>query len=71
MSYIIVNNLKLVVNLNLNEGRGSLNKFEFLQEEQNLELTLDLLSKEILNYIQKRKDVADYILEYRKKFIEE
>ena len=48
-----------------------MNKFEFLQEEQNLELTLNLLSKEILNYIQKRKDVADYILEYRKKFIEE
>ena len=48
-----------------------MNKFEFLQEEQNLEYTLDLLSKEILNYIQKRKDVADYILEYRKKFIEE
>ena len=48
-----------------------MNKFEFLQEEQNLELTLDLLRKEILNYIQKRKDVADYILDYRKKFIEE
>ncbi|MDU5261060.1 MAG: AAA family ATPase [Clostridium celatum] len=48
-----------------------MNKFEFLQEEQNLDLTLELLSKEILNYIQKRKDVADYILEYRKKFIEE
>ncbi|MFR1824177.1 MAG: HelD family protein [Clostridium saudiense] len=48
-----------------------MNKFEFLQEEQNLEYTLNLLSKEILNYIQKRKDVADYILEYRKKFIEE
>ena len=62
--------LKLKTNINLNERCGSLNKFEFLQEEQNLELTLDLLSKEILNYIQKRKDVADYILEYRKKFIE-
>ncbi|WP_304406185.1 UvrD-helicase domain-containing protein [uncultured Clostridium sp.] len=48
-----------------------MNKFEFLQEEQNLDLTLNLLSKEILNYIQKRKDVSDYILEYRKKFIEE
>lgn len=48
-----------------------MNKFGFLQEEQNLEVTLELLSKEILNYIQKRKDVADYILEYRKKFIEE
>ena len=59
--------LKLKANINLNERCGSLNKFEFLQEEQNLELTLDLLSKEILNYIQKRKDVADYILEYRKK----
>lgn len=45
--------------------------FEFLQEQQNLDFTLNLLSKEILNYIQKRKDVADYILEYRKKFIEE
>jgi len=48
-----------------------LNNFEFLQEEQNLEYTLNLLSQEILNYIQKRKDVSDYILEYRKKFIEE
>lgn len=48
-----------------------MNNFEFLQEEQNLEYTLNLLSQEILNYIQKRKDVSDYILEYRKKFIEE
>lgn len=48
-----------------------MNNFEFLQEEQNLEYTFNLLSQEILNYIQKRKDVSDYILEYRKKFIEE
>lgn len=48
-----------------------MNNFEFLQEEQNLEYTLNLLSQEILNYIQKRKDVSNYILEYRKKFIEE
>lgn len=53
------------------KGVVCLNRFEFLKEEQNLEITLKLLSKEILNYIQKRKDVADYILEYRKKFIEE
>ena len=53
------------------KGVVCLNRFEFLKEEQNLEITLNLLSKEILNYIQKRKDVADYILEYRKKFIEE
>ena len=52
--------------------RGALNKFEFLQEEQNLEYTLNLLSKEILKlHNKKEKDVADYILEYRKKFIEE
>lgn len=48
-----------------------MNNFEFLQEQQNLEYTLNLLNKEILNYIEKRKDVAEYILEYRKKFIEE
>lgn len=48
-----------------------MNNFDFMQEEQNLEYTLGLLSKEILNYIQKRKDVSDYILDYRKKFIEE
>ena len=48
-----------------------MNKFEFLQEEQNLDYTLKVLNQEILNYIEKRKGIADYILEYRKKFIEE
>ena len=48
-----------------------MNKFEFLQEEQNLDYTLNVLNQEILNYIEKRKGIADYILEYRKKFIEE
>ena len=46
-------------------------KFEFLQEEQNLDYTLKILNEEILNYIEKRKGIAEYILEYRKKFIEE
>ena len=46
-------------------------KFEFLQEEQNLDYTLKVLNQEILNYIEKRKGIAEYILEYRKKFIEE
>ena len=46
-------------------------KFEFLQEEQNLDYTLKVLNEEILNYIEKRKGIAEYILEYRKKFIEE
>ena len=48
-----------------------MNKFEFLQEEQNLDYTLKVLNHEILNYIEKRKGIAEYILEYRKKFIEE
>ena len=48
-----------------------MNKFEFLQEEQNLDYTLKVLNQEILNYIEKRKGIAEYILEYRKKFIEE
>lgn len=48
-----------------------MNKFEFLQEEQNLDYTLKVLNQEILNYIEKRKGIVDYILEYRKKFIEE
>lgn len=48
-----------------------MNKFEFLQEEQNLDYTLKVLNEEILNYIDKRKGIAEYILEYRKKFIEE
>ena len=46
-------------------------KFELLKEEQNLEYTLNVLNIEILNSIEKRKAIADYILEYRKKFIEE
>lgn len=46
-------------------------KFEFLQEEQNLGYTLKVLNEEILNYIEKRKGIAEYILDYRKKFLEE
>lgn len=46
-------------------------KFEFIKEEQNLEHTLKTLNDEILKYIDKRKGIVDYILDYRKKFIEE
>lgn len=46
-------------------------KFEFLKEEQNLEYTVKVLNEEILKYIEKRKGIVDYILDYRKKFIEE
>ena len=40
-------------------------------EEENLQKTLDILNQETLNYIEKRKAIADYILDYRKKYIEE
>ena len=48
-----------------------MDKFELLKEEQNLQYTLNVLNNEILNSIEKRKAIADYILDYRKKFIEE
>ncbi|AYE34063.1 HelD family protein [Clostridium septicum] len=48
-----------------------MDRIEFLKEEQNLEETLEVLNAEILNYIDKRKGIVDYILDYRKKFVEE
>ena len=48
-----------------------MDKFEFLNEEQRLNYTYKVLNEEILNYIEKRKSVAEYILDYRKNFIEE
>ena len=38
-----------------------LEKFEFLQEEQNLDHTLKILNEEILNYIQKHILVIMYL----------
>lgn len=48
-----------------------MDKIELIREQQNLDRTLELLNLEILNYIEKRKGVAQYILDYRKKFIED
>lgn len=44
---------------------------EFLVEKRKLEETLKILNDEILKGIAKRKSLTEYILEYRKKFIEE
>ncbi|MGL4109699.1 HelD family protein [Clostridium sp. LP20] len=44
---------------------------EFLMEEGKLEDTIKILNDEILNYVGKRKYITDYIIDYRKKFIEE
>lgn len=48
-----------------------LDKIEFLKEEENLKKTLSILNDETLNYIGKRKAISEYILDYRKKYIEE
>ena len=48
-----------------------MDRIELLMEEENLQNTLDTLNQETLNYIEKRKAIADYILDYRKKYIEE
>ena len=48
-----------------------MDKIEFLKEEENLQKTLNILNTETLNYIQKRKAISEYILDYRKKYLEE
>ena len=44
---------------------------EFIMEEGKLEETLKILNEEVLNYLSKRKNITDYIVDYRKKVIEE
>ena len=44
---------------------------EFIMEEGKLEETLKIFNNEILNYLSKRKNITDYIVDYRKKVIEE
>lgn len=43
----------------------------FLMEEKRLKETLEILNSEILNYIEKRKYITDYIVDYRKNVLEE
>ncbi len=44
---------------------------DFLREENKLNEILDILNKEILNYLEKRKGVTKYIIDSRKKYIED
>lgn len=53
--------------LNMNKEK----QVEFLVEKRKLEETIEIIQKEILLGIAKRKAITDYILEYRKKFVEE
>ncbi|WP_055069538.1 HelD family protein [Clostridium massiliamazoniense] len=44
---------------------------EFLVEEKKLDETLNIINEEMLSYINKRKFITQYILEERKKAVEE
>jgi len=46
-------------------------QLEFKIEEEKLKEACGIISEEIIKYIQKRKDITKYILEYRKKVIED
>ncbi|WP_152753500.1 HelD family protein [Clostridium estertheticum] len=46
-------------------------QLEFSIEEDKLKSVVDIISEEILKYIEKRKEITKYILEYRKKVIED
>jgi DNA helicase-2/ATP-dependent DNA helicase PcrA len=47
------------------------NQLDFLKEENKLKEILEILNKEILNYLDKRKNVTKHILDARKKYVEE
>lgn len=44
---------------------------EFLEESDKLKGVIEIINREILSYVQKRKDVLKYIVEARKKNIEQ
>lgn len=46
-------------------------QLEISIEEGKLSDTIRIINEEILKYIEKRKGISEYILDYRKKFIEE
>lgn len=46
-------------------------QLEFNIEEEKLKVATEIISEEILNYIEKRKEILQYILDYRKNVIED
>jgi len=46
-------------------------QLEFNIEVEKLKVVVDIISEEILKYIEKRKEITKYILDYRKKVIED
>ena len=51
--------------------RDKNDELELQEEKIRLQGVIDIINKEILNYIHKRKDITQYILDSRKKNIEE
>ena len=48
-----------------------MDKVEFLIEEKKLKETIDIINSEVANYLDKRKYITQYIIDYRKKVVEE
>jgi len=46
-------------------------QLEFNIEKEHLKVACEIISEEILKYIEKRKEITKYILDYRKKVIED
>ncbi len=44
---------------------------DFLREENKLKDILEILNKEILSYLEKRKNITKYIIDARKKYVED
>ncbi|MGK0469150.1 MAG: DNA helicase-2/ATP-dependent DNA helicase PcrA [Clostridium sp.] len=73
------NDLNGVTGLNTNEFNVNASlielelkkQLEFNIEEEKLKSVSAIISEEILNYIEKRKEILQYILDYRKKVIED
>lgn len=52
-------------NMNFDDSKA----VELLVEQKKLQETIDIINQEILIYINKRKYITEYILDYRKKLL--
>ena len=62
------------ISFGIYEVKGSCflnNQIDFLNEQAKLDNTLEIINSEMLKYLEKRKIVTKYILDARKKYIEE
>lgn len=54
-----------------NEEINEQKQVEFLVEKKKLDETIEIINSEILNYIERRKYITDYIRDYRQKVVED